>query len=226
MKLKARSMTMAWGATAAACAAAYYVAWMCWLYGLGVYSQLNIGFATMARPDVLAELIGDLNKEGSWYLFKDLAPSGLFLSLIWLVEAGTIGGIAFYRAHSAMAAKVFCEHCEKWGTRQQLTQLRTADPAALKAELEAGHVEALATAEPKRATDTTWCVVDLEGCADCDTLQTLRLDQCVETVDKDGKVTVKVKPLIRRMILTPEQTVQLAMVAAGAARGGGGAAGA
>lgn len=212
--LKARSMPAVWGLTLLTCSFAYYVSWVCWTYAFARYVGAEPELLFLARPDIQIEVIQDLNETGTWYLFDDLQPSGAFLGLIWLIEIATIFGIAMYWSHTRMKADVFCEHCRKWGTRQQLTQIRTADVAALRQGLIDGNFEILASARRKLPTDTAWCVVDLEGCAQCDSLQTLVLDECRETTNSEGKSTIKVKHIIRRLLLTPEQTVQLAMMAA------------
>jgi hypothetical protein len=212
--LKARSMPAIWGLTLLTCSLAYYVSWVCWTYAFGRYVGAEPELLFLARPDIQIEVIQGLNAAGTWYLFDDVQPRGAFLALIWLIEIATIFGIALYWGHTRMKADVFCEHCRKWGTRQQLTQIRTADVAALRQGLIDGNFEVLASAQRKLPTDTIWCVVDLEGCAQCDNLQTLVLDECRETTNSEGKASIKVNRLIRRLLLTPEQTVQLAMMAA------------
>jgi hypothetical protein len=189
------------------------------MYAFALYGQAGIPVAFIARPDVLADLITSIDETGLWYLIDDVKPQGIFLTLIWIAEAVIILGAAIYQCKERMKTQVFCEECLKWGTSRHLATIRAENLGDLQSALQAGNMEALAAATPKRAADTRWAIVDLEGCGSCDTLQTLNLAECTETRTKEGKAVIKVKRLIKRMLLTPEQTVQLAMIAATKAGG-------
>ena len=212
-KLKARSTAAAIGASLTACLAGYYCAWIGWVWAFLVYQGDKTPLA-IVRPDLLSSFAAWCFQNGTWFLLDDLKPKGWFLAAIWLLELGTIVGIACTVARRRMSKTVFCETCNAWGTDRELMKTGAVASDVLQKEIAAGNIEAFAGSPRYSAMDKQWLIVSLEGCANCDNLQTLTLKHCQENRDKKGNVSVKIKVLVRRLMLAPEQTVRLAMIAA------------
>lgn len=148
------------------CAAfALYVHWAIWLdlvinsgesYGsssIGI-TVSNISFlealGLALQPQAIIELIGLVNESGTWG-FKGTAVSGLFLSLIWAVEALIITAIPVFLVYGR-AKKPFCETSGNWAKEKVLPPLEfISNEAALKSALEQGDFSFLTII--KRAQD-------------------------------------------------------------------------
>ena len=75
-------------------------------------------FALALNPGKLFELIGEINKYGTWG-FKGSTPTGVFLYLIWGVELLIVVGISSYLPNFR-ARQPFCEKGNEWFKEKEL----------------------------------------------------------------------------------------------------------
>jgi hypothetical protein len=213
-RFKARSPLLAYGCSLAAALVALYFAWAAWIYSYMLYSGQAIPYNFIAMPMHLVDGIMGLYDQGSWSISKDDVPKGIFLAGIWIAELTVLAVFAFRATRKELDRRVFCEQCGTWGNSRHLMQIADKDSANMQAGLLAGRSEALSNAERLPRGSAKWCDVTLEGCSTCDTLQALTLEHTALIPTKKGKSKKKSTKLVRRLLLTPEQTVQIVLVAA------------
>jgi hypothetical protein len=193
----------------------YVASWEAWLYGLMVRVNQPVPLVDLlTHPGAAWELVLDINAVGAW-TFDKMTPTGIVLALFWLAEAAALVGIPLGMAGRAVRAAPFCEKCDKWCGTQDLVNLNTGDREALRGKLEAREFGALTALGKSPASAMHFWHVYFQGCAECDTTQTLCVDDYTLSLDKNGKVQTKKKPVVARLMLSPEDTVAVATAIAG-----------
>jgi len=185
--------------------------WEVWLYAVLRQAGVNqVGLLDIVlRPSLAWEILAAVNARGAWAL-KDMTPTGLFLDILWLAEAGALLGIPLAFAWRTIHEFPFCEKCNKWCASRDLMNLKPGDAAALRAKLEARDFSALTALGKAQAASMHFWHAYFQGCADCDTTQTLCIDDHALTTDKNGKLHTTKKAIISRLVLSPEDTVAVA----------------
>lgn len=216
MRFKGRSP---WGmavCTLVALAAAYYAAWVFFTYALELYSVTGRPLWDVARPAAVVEDMTAYYSGGVWhFLDEEWMPKGIYLAMFWLAELLTLLTLALRTGMKRLNKRTFCEHCDTWGTSRPITEISDENWGELKKSLQAGDVDSLNAAKGRAYAVPSWCDVTIEGCPTCDNVQTLTVTRTVVTQNKKGKASKKTRDLVRRLVLTPEQTVQVAVIAAG-----------
>jgi hypothetical protein len=97
----------------------------------------------LLNPGSILEAMSELAASGSWSLMG-VTPSGIFLYLIWLVEAAVIVGAPVLLVRN-QATEPFSETANEWAEEEELPVLvaHISDPAATRASLEADDFSAL-----------------------------------------------------------------------------------
>jgi hypothetical protein len=211
---KARSPLLAYSCTFFASILALYFAWVAWIYAYCAYSGNPIPYTRIVMPTILTRAIVALNAQGSWSLAADDVPTGLMLTGIWSIEVVMLMVCAFRASHKELRRRVFCEQCETWGSARHLMSIADTGSSSLQAHLLTGRTGAFDDVSPAQPGYATWCDVILEGCPTCDNLQALTLQRSAVTRNKKGRTTTKSTILVRRLLVTPEQTVAIALKAA------------
>lgn len=123
-----------------------YFAWAVWA-DLAIHvgdSFVNVRFsevlALVLNPGLLFELIGEINSVGVWGL-KSTAVSGTPLTIIWIIEAIIIVGVALL-VSSGASSQPFCEINKKWfDTKDAKPHAFLTDPEPIIDALASGDVE-------------------------------------------------------------------------------------
>ena len=185
--------------------------WEVWLYAVLRQAGVNeIGLLDIVfSPRLAWEILVAVNAKGAWAL-KDMTPTGIFLDLLWLAEAGALLGIPLAFAWHTIQEAPFCEKCNKWCASRDLFNLNVGDKDTLRTKLEARDFAILTALGQSPPTGMHFWHAYFQGCADCDTTQTLCIDDYTVTTDKHGKMQTKKTPVISRLVLSPEDTVAVA----------------
>ena len=103
----------------------------------------DVMMSILLHPGSIVEAMSELASSGSWSLMG-VTPSGIFLYLIWLVEAAIIVVAAVMLAR-IQSTEPFSETANEWAEEEELPVLiaHINDPAATKMSLEAGDFSAL-----------------------------------------------------------------------------------
>lgn len=210
MKARSRPATVALAVGAGL--VGLYAAWMAWVYVVIAWVRQPPELAVLARPTVLWRVMRAVNETG-YGVMKDVTLSGWSLAVCWMGEAGLVMGMAVMAARTRVMARVFCEGCGKWGEVRELVRVKAGEREWLRAELLAGRMGALRAAGVAAIEEDQWCEVSLEGCTGCDGLQALTMSHNVFKRERRGS-SVKIKVMIHRLLLQPEQVTELLMTAA------------
>jgi hypothetical protein len=212
---KIRNVPVAMVIAVAVSGVMFVSSWEAWLYALLHRSNQPVTVVELlTHPGAALEVIEEINASGAW-TFDNMTPTGIWLGLLWLAEAGALIGLPMAMAWRAIQAAPFCEKCDKWCGTQDLVHLKPGDKVALRGKLEARDFGALAALGKAEDSAMHFWHVYFQGCADCDTTQTLCVDDYALSVDKNGKLRTKKKGLITRLMLSPEDTVAVATAVAG-----------
>jgi hypothetical protein len=92
-----------------------YFAWVLFLYALmHRFTAINLGLPDLfLSPLMMLDLIRSINETG-WFSIKGGTPSGIFLWLLWAIEAVTILVVVTLVGSGAIDDEMFCEKCGKW----------------------------------------------------------------------------------------------------------------
>ena len=196
-------------------AAAIYLEWCVYLTllfnaettGTGANADTSTSFSAstfgtaLTNPGLLWEAVRQLNETGSWSL-KGTTPSGIFLWIIWLLEAGIIVGLTYLLA-PAQARHPFSETTNTWATEEVMPQLLryVSDPPALRQSLESGHFEGLMPASNSDEA-ANFARLTLHRADDDDNCQYLSLENIVVSFDKKGKRQESTTTLVPHLALS------------------------
>src|SRR6185312_13520042 len=113
---KVRSVPVVLAAVGVIALVAYYFHWLVWLYVILNRREHHASFlAILTNPAGVVRVISIIYEKGTWGMTSNSDPtSGLFLGLVWLVEAAGIFGIAFTVARRVQTDTPFCESCDAW----------------------------------------------------------------------------------------------------------------
>lgn len=156
----------------------------------------QFGFGT------LFDYMAVLYENGSWGI-KKATVSGIFLGLIWIIEAGIIVIGAALVTPGRLSDLAFCEPCDVW-TRVQ-TNLRTitlegSEPVL--ARIGEGDVAALRDAKRADAGAAGFLRVDLSTCPSCANSAYLTLTLVQKKVDDKGKESTDEKAVLQNMAIS------------------------
>ena len=168
----------------------------------------NTLLGLLLKPSLMLSTIGELAETGSWSLFG-ATPSGVFLYLIWLVEAVIIIGAAVILARS-QAAKPYSETAGEWAREDVLpgTVAYVHDLSATKAALEAGDFGALSAQasdeEPNQfAQIKLYCAPNDSECA------FLSLENIEVTIDDKGKRSNTITDVVSHLRISAQRCREL-----------------
>ncbi|MGN6369623.1 MAG: hypothetical protein ACTHN5_15295 [Phycisphaerae bacterium] len=216
MRFKGRSPAATVLCTMLGVVASFYAAWAVFVFAFIQYNKLPISLGEAGDPRVIGRAMKMFFEQGVWSIFdKDTFPKGIVLAGFWIAEFFIVAAIALKTATRQLNKRTFCEHCETWGTSRPIMEISDANWRELQNALKAGEVNALNGVTARTYAMPSWCDVKIEGCPTCDNVQTLTVTRTVLTQNKKGKPTKKTTDVVRRLVMTPEQTVQVAVVAAG-----------
>jgi hypothetical protein len=146
-----------------------------------------------------------LYQEGSWGLSEDAPVKGVFLVLIWVVEAGLVLGLAVFTARLGVADKVFCESCGRWAeVDENLPKLLPppGDETALD-RVASGNLAGLADMIRVGGTEGVYVQLSLAQCPSCDRCNYVTAEVVVHGTDKEGKATVQKQAILKHLAVDP-----------------------
>jgi hypothetical protein len=190
---------------------AYLLTWDIYVYAIVRRSDPDIDLTlwdVIKSPADTWDVIKVINEQGVWTLKKH-RPTGIELTILWIIEAAMIYGISLYFSLSALSKVPFCETCHKWGIIKPLINTSAGNDAQVKSELERHNFSVIETLGPPNSIAEFYSI-SLQGCPDCDTTQTLCVDHTTITTNNKGESSTKNRNVVHRLNLTPEELVQVA----------------
>jgi len=115
---------------------ALYIHWAVWLTSVGG-QELSLAVELGLNPMFMFDVISEVNQTGTWGVSSG-AVSGIFLTIVWVIEALVIVGAAAYFPYS-QACTPFSERANDWFKEKTLPILSyIEDKASFVSKLEQG----------------------------------------------------------------------------------------
>lgn len=176
---------------------AEYVAWVGYVHAV-------------AKEDVWPWSPGDLyqymqiiNEHGIWSIHNS-TPTGIGLAIIWLMEVAIIVGMATYLPFTTIGRTPFNEHNDSWAeTVSTLGPFRMNNSdRTFVGRLEAGDVAAIADLTPAPGSANSFYQCLITTCPGDDKFILLSVESVTRSTDKDGKVQVTNRSILRHLFIT------------------------
>jgi len=162
----------------------------------------------LVSPGLMLSTMAELAKEGSWSIFK-VTPTGFFLYLIWLIEAGIIVGATVILGW-LQAKHPFSEAAHEWAEDELLpgpvAYLPDAD--ATKAALEAGDFSALQPPLPE-APGHQFARLKLHCAPNDPECAFLSLENVTVTTDAKGKTSESTTNVVEHLRVSAARCQEL-----------------
>ena len=196
--------------------AAYYVSWAVWLSAMLGRGDYDVSALTLAsQPSTLLEVILRVNEHGAWSIGRGSKTpvTGVFLWIVWAVEAGIVLVVPPVLAWGVLNSEPFCEFCGEWGEEDKgLVSLGQAEPASLKQVFESKQFERLKSVGAKDPAAADWYTLDLHRCKRCDRTNTLTVKSEKITFDAKGNAKTESKTLFSKLSLSQPEVEELRRV--------------
>ena len=215
---RVRNLAMVWAVAGLAAFAAWYVAWVTWEWHLFTQSgdleisKAELYWGLLTHPRAVWHFATRINAVGTFGIGKgDDMIRGPFLWFLWGIEAAVVLGVASVVPYRMIRGRAFCESCQQWGRVREgvLSVGPAADEDRLRARVALRDLSALEELGPADFTGLRRLRVDLQRCPACDAMHLLSVSRIDVKVDKNGARSEKVRPLIDRLIVGPEQAQEV-----------------
>jgi hypothetical protein len=210
---KVRSLAVVLALVGTATFVAYYFSWVFWIEAalerfVDNTSRLPSYSRLILNPLALFRYIQLFNANGYWSMSSSGtdAPSGVFLTLIWIGEAAAIFGGAFTVAYATARSNMFCESCNRWCNKAvTLRHVPVGEAAQARQALEAHDFAYLDSRGPNTNPAHFWSL-DYEHCHFCNKLHALTIHDNKLNMDKKRNVKgKKIKTVIDRLLVEPDE---------------------
>lgn len=191
---------------AAVAAVGYYSACAAWEWTLFERSGYSIGpLRLFLHPVYVWHVVLLFNKHGTWSLESGEPISGVFLWIIWAIEAVFIFFFAGSAAKIVLRSEPFCESCGVWcGKPKRLGTLPMRDVKELRRQLESAEFGAVAPLSPNPPPGNQWLSFWHHTCPRCGQLNTLSAKKTAIVQNQRSKKTrIENRTLIDKLLLHP-----------------------
>lgn len=187
----------------AALSVGFYVSWGVWVYALLVRSEAEgVTLAACLNPVVLGKLVKAINESGAWTI-SGIEPTGIFLALLWLMEAAIIFGVAFFAVE---LSDPYCEKCQQWCRTGPIARIEPMQVEELRGVLEGRQLERLRLSQADEREERM--ELDLSTCLKCNQMHTLSARHLTVKVS-DGKREMETTRVLDFLLLTSEEALAL-----------------
>jgi hypothetical protein len=174
-------------------------------------SGSTIDTSTSFSPSLFADIIAHpaamwlamqkINATGTWSL-KGSTPSGVFLGVIWLIEAVLILGGAYLVA-KAQATEPFSEISNEWATEETLAHPISfaQDAATTRTALETGQFHHL-TPHMSAVAEDPFARIKLHSAPNDHNCRYLTLENVTTTIDKKGKASQSTTTVVQHLAIS------------------------
>jgi phage FluMu protein Com len=193
----------------------FYASWAVWLAVTISGKEFSVSWLTLAQqPLVLWDVILKINETGAWSMGRSKVPvTGIFLWVVWGVEALVILVGSPLMAWSILTSDLFCESCQSWCEEDKsLVSLAIAESAELKRRVEAKDFEYLKSVGAKVEGDAMWYRLDLHKCPSCENTNALSVKLEKLKIDSKGNATTQTSDLMDKLLLSATEVSQLRQV--------------
>ena len=162
----------------------------------------------IAHPGAMWLAMQKINETGTWTL-KGSTPSGVFLAVIWVIEAVIILGGTYLMA-KAQATEPFSETSNEWATEETLAHPLTfaQDAAATRTALETGQFHHL-TPHTGAGAEDPFARLKLHSAPNDHNCRYLTLENVTTTIDKKGKASQSTTTVVQHLAISPAAFAEL-----------------
>ncbi len=173
----------------------------------GAIHHLFQGAPWVAQPDLVWRAMHYLYLHSSWTISSHggddgMRISGLMLAVVWVVEAAIIVGFATWLPYQFVAHTPFSEEGRCWlDQKKNIDTLDYFTDAREMAALKEGDIGPVVQARARPANSPMFARLTLKRARRPAGFCTLRVQNVTRKVDRKKKVTEKVVPLTRDLVL-------------------------
>lgn len=182
-----------------------YVAWGADLIARVIIpGKIPMDYLTAFSPSVLCDYIKQFYENGAWALKGGGNVSGLFLGILWTLEALIVVGFSTVLATCWIDDLPFCENCNRWTVVKPIKKdlsLRNSQetlPALLEGDLSG------LPKFPLAQNENLYLQFELASCPSCEESHYLTIYNVTKSLDNKGKENIERKVLIRNMRIAAE----------------------
>jgi hypothetical protein len=164
--------------------------------------SISLFLDIMTHPAAMWLAIQKINETGTWTL-KGSTPSGVFLAVIWIIEAVIILGGTYLMA-KAQATEPFSETSNEWATEETLAHPLTfaQDAATTRTALETGQFHHL-TPHTSAGAEDPFARLKLHSAPNDHNCRYLTLENVTTTIDKKGKASQSTTTVVQHLAISP-----------------------
>ena len=175
-------------------------------------------------PLVLWDYVLEFNTNGAWAIGRHAKENvtGIFLWIVWLVEAGVIMGLATFMPYHMLSESVFCETCDQWTKEEEDVRrlsIEKADTAVARAL--AGDLAALTSIPAAELGAPAYLRLDLKTCENCDQSNYLSVVSVTTTTNKKGEESTNTNTLVQHLLIGPADVLHVREAGAAPSAGAG-----
>jgi hypothetical protein len=170
--------------------------------------SLSLFLDIITHPGAMWLAMQKINETGTWSL-KGSTPSGVFLGIIWVVEAVIILGGTWLVA-KAQATEPFSETSNEWATEETLPHPLTfaQDVATTRTALESGQFHHL-TPHTTAEAEAPFARLKLHSAPNDPNCRYLTLENVTTTIDKKGKASQSTATVVQHLAVSPAHFQEL-----------------
>lgn len=156
----------------------------------------------VSNPTGMWNLMQKINETGTWSIRNSAPASGVFLWLIWVLEAAIVVGSATLLARS-QADEPFSEATNQWADEEDLAHPvgYAADVEAMRRALETGQFQAL-TPFQAESDEASFARLKLHCVTDDASCQYLTLENVTTKLDDKGKPKETKATVVERLAIS------------------------
>lgn len=164
------------------------------------------------NPEFMELYVKECYTNGTWGLGKaGGAVKGVFLGIVWAIEALAVLGLSFVVARMITTSLPFCEQCMNW-TSPQNDYARLFPPEDDDTAVDSlcnGDVNSISQFTKAPASAGAYLRLDIAECADCDQCNCVSVALAEVTEDKNGDNQINTTMLTEHMMLSGESITSL-----------------
>jgi len=170
--------------------------------------SLSLFLDILTHPGAMWLALQKINETGTWSL-KGSTPSGVFLAVIWVIEAAIILGGTYLMA-KAQATEPFSETSNEWATEETLAHPLTfaQDVATTRTALESGQLHHL-TPHTATEAEAPFARLKLHSAPNDPNCRYLTLENVTTTLDKKGKPSQSTATVVQHLAISPANFQEL-----------------
>ncbi len=190
--------------------AAIYSMWLAWVHNMFFSVTSMDGYPLLiTHPLRLLNTIALIESRGTWSYTGDQVR-GFHLFVLWMLESGAILACGLFVSLKAIKiADPVCSGCKSRCQRVKLPRFAGDQRREFVATIERRDFKALPTFAPPANEIDPELSLEFFSCPNCGQTQVLSVDLVGWVRNSQGTAKVERRPLLKRILITPDEAEQL-----------------